>query len=51
VLCPNGTLETVAQVNPRTLDELGRIRELRRWQLREIGDELLHAMRANGRSP
>jgi ribonuclease D len=43
VLCPNGTLETIAQMNPATLEELGRIPELRRWQLKEIGQELLRA--------
>jgi ribonuclease D len=44
VLCPNGTLEAVARVQPKTLDELAAIRELRRWQLREIGEELLKAV-------
>lgn len=44
VLCPNGTLEAVALVNPTSRDELARIRELRQWQLREIGDELLKAV-------
>ena len=44
VLCPNGTLEAIAAVNPATLQELGAIRELRRWQLREIGESLLAAL-------
>lgn len=44
VLCPNGTLEAIAQVNPTTVEELGRIRELRRWQLKEIGGELVQAL-------
>jgi ribonuclease D len=43
VLCPNGTLEAIALVNPQTLEQLGGIRELRRWQLREIGGDLLEA--------
>ena len=45
VLCPNGTLETIAKANPVTLDELARLPELRRWQLHEIGGELLKALR------
>jgi ribonuclease D len=44
VLCPNGTLEAIAAVNPRNLEQLGGIRELRRWQLREIGESLLAAL-------
>jgi ribonuclease D len=44
VLCPNGVLEMIARVNPGTLDEMAEIRELRRWQLREIGSGLLAAL-------
>jgi ribonuclease D len=44
VLCPNGTLEAIAAVNPQNLEEMGVIRELRRWQLREIGESLLAAL-------
>ena len=44
VLCPNGTLEAIAAVNPKDIQEMGEIRELRRWQLREIGDSLLAAL-------
>jgi ribonuclease D len=43
VLCPNGTLEAIARANPASLKELGAIEELRHWQLREIGGELLQA--------
>src|SRR6476661_991878 len=45
VLCPNGTLEAIAKANPDSLEELGLLPELRRWQLREIGGELLAALR------
>jgi len=51
VLCPNGTLEAIARVHPRTLDELAKIPELRRWQLREIGEELLKAANEAPASP
>lgn len=43
VLCPNGTLEAIARANPATVEDLGRLPELRRWQLRELGGELLAA--------
>jgi ribonuclease D len=45
VLCPNGTLETIARVNPNSLQELSQVQELREWQLREFGEELLAALK------
>jgi ribonuclease D len=45
VLCPNGTLEAIARLNPLTLQQLAEVPELRRWQLREFGEELLRALR------
>jgi hypothetical protein len=45
VLCPNGTLEVVAKANPDTLEGLGQLPELRRWQLRTIGEALLTAIK------
>ncbi len=44
VLCPNGTLEVIARMNPATIDQLAEVTELRRWQLREIGAGLLAAL-------
>ncbi len=44
VLCPNGTLEAIARLNPASTDELARVAGLRRWQLREIGGGLLAAL-------
>jgi ribonuclease D len=44
VLCPNGVLEAIARVNPGTLEQMAEIRELRRWQLRELGTGLLAAL-------
>ena len=44
VLCPNGTLEAIARVHPQSLEELAGISELRRWQLRELGEELIRAV-------
>jgi len=45
VLCPNGTLEAIARVNPSTLEQLAQVPELRRWQLAEIGGALLTGLR------
>ena len=45
VLCPNGTLEVIAKANPHSMEALGQLAELRRWQLREIGEDLLAALR------
>jgi len=44
VLCPNGTLEAIARANPGNLEELASTPALRRWQVTEIGDELLAAL-------
>ncbi|MFL5402328.1 MAG: ribonuclease D [Gemmatimonadales bacterium] len=44
VLCSNGVLEAVARLNPSTLQDMAEISELRRWQLREIGGDLLAAV-------
>jgi ribonuclease D len=46
VVCPNGTLEAVARLDPKTAADLGDVTELRRWQLREFGEELLQALRS-----
>ena len=48
VLCPNGTLEAIARINPHTIEEMSAIPELRRWQLREFGPELLKAAQQAG---
>ena len=43
VLCPNGTLEAIARTNPASMAALAELPEVRRWQLREIGEQLLAA--------
>ena len=45
VVCPNGTLEAIARLDPKTTAELGGVTELRRWQLREFGEELFKGLR------
>ena len=44
VLCPNGTLESIARAEPRTMEDLAMIPEIRRWQRRVLGEELLEAV-------
>ncbi len=44
VLCPNGTLEAIARINPATSEQLAQVPGMRRWQLREIGTGLLTAL-------
>lgn len=44
VLCPNGTLEAIARARPASVEALARVPELRRWQVREIGEALLAAV-------
>ncbi|HET9463920.1 MAG TPA: ribonuclease D [Gemmatimonadales bacterium] len=44
ILCPNGTLEAIARINPASTEQLAGVPELRRWQLREIGGGLLAAL-------
>lgn len=43
VLCPNGTLEQIAKADPRALADLDTIPELRKWQKKVMGEELLQA--------
>ncbi len=45
VLCPNGTLEAIARINPAKVEQLAEVPELRRWQRRELGGRLLAAVR------
>jgi len=44
VLCSRERLEAVARRQPRTLDELAAMPELRRWQAAELGPDFLRAL-------
>jgi ribonuclease D len=46
VVCPNGTLEAIARADPKSPEALAAVSELRRWQLREFGGELLSSFTA-----
>lgn len=37
----NATLKSIASVRPRSLQELGEVPDVRRWQVRDFGEELL----------
>ena len=38
VLCSRERLETIARMQPKSVDRLSEIRELRRWQIAELGE-------------
>jgi ribonuclease D len=44
VLCPNGLLEAVARLEPRSPRELSEIGDMRKWQREVLGAELVGAM-------
>ena len=44
VLCPNGTLESIARAEPDSLPALSGVSGVRRWQVDVIGEPLLKAM-------
>ena len=44
-LCSRDRLEAIARRKPQTLEELAEIKELRRWQIEQLGEELLAAMK------
>lgn len=48
VLCPRDRLEAIARRAPSTEEELAEVPDLRRWQIEEMGRELLKAVRAKG---
>lgn len=46
VICPNGTLQAVARAAPRSVEDLKRVEELRRWQIEALGAAALLAAAA-----
>jgi ribonuclease D len=51
VLASRERLEAVARKTPQTMDELGEIPELRQWQVDELGQGFLNALRDHATSP
>jgi ribonuclease D len=50
VMCSRDRMEAVARRNPSSMEELQEVRELRRWQIEELGEEFLAALRGIKRS-
>ena len=48
VLCSRDRMEAVARRNPASMEELREVKELRRWQIEELGEEFLRALRTEG---
>ena len=44
VLCSRDRLEAIARRNPRTLEDLAEVPELRNWQIEEMGRDFLKAL-------
>jgi ribonuclease D len=44
VLCSRDRMEAVARRNPATVEEVGEVTELRRWQVRELGEAFVAAL-------
>jgi len=44
VLCARDRMEAVARKNPATIAELESVTELRRWQVRELGEDFLKSL-------
>jgi ribonuclease D len=44
VLCPNGHLETIARLEPKSIGELSEVPDMRNWQREVVGKELVEAL-------
>ncbi len=44
VLCPNGLLESIARLEPTSVDQLSQVEGMRRWQREVVGPGLLAAL-------
>jgi ribonuclease D len=50
VLCARERLEAVARAQPRLVEDLSQIPELRKWQVEALGEDFLRALRDGGSS-
>jgi ribonuclease D len=46
IISPNWLLEAIARAGPRSVEELARLEGIRRWQVEQIGNEILKAISA-----
>jgi len=44
VLCSRDRMEAVARRNPRHVDEMAEVKELRRWQAEVLGEQFVKAL-------
>jgi ribonuclease D len=44
VLCPNGILEGIARLEPKSVEEMVKVADMRKWQREVLGAELLAAI-------
>jgi ribonuclease D len=51
VLCSRERLETIARMQPKSIERLSEIPELRRWQIREIGEPVVNLFRGTSATP
>ncbi|HEX6313854.1 MAG TPA: HRDC domain-containing protein [Gemmatimonadaceae bacterium] len=52
VLCPRERLEAIARRNPRSLDELMEVPDVRKWQVESLGDEFVAVLQnRTGQAP
>jgi ribonuclease D len=45
VLCSRDRLETIARIQPKSIERLSEIKELRRWQIAELGEPFVAVFR------
>lgn len=45
VLCPRERLEAVARRRPKTVEELSEVPDFRRWQIEQLGEDFVRALR------
>jgi ribonuclease D len=46
-LMPRQQLEAIARLRPRSVDELSKVEDVRRWQIEALGDRLLKTIGAS----
>jgi ribonuclease D len=48
VLCSRDRLETIARLQPKTIAQLSEVKDLRRWQIAELGEPFIGVFTATG---
>jgi len=51
VLCSRDRLETIARMQPDAVSRLSEVKDLRRWQIAELGDSFVSVFRGGKRAP